>query len=657
MIAEIGQFALILALLMACLQATLPLLGASRGDLNLMRLATFCASGSFGFVALAFAALTYCFVVSDFSVELVVSSSQVAKPLIYKFTGVWANHEGSMLLWILILTLFGALIAAFGANLPEALKARVLAVQGMIGAGFLAFVLGTSNPFARLENPPADGQGMNPILQDPGLALHPPFLYLGYVGFSVAFSFAVAALIEGRVDAAWARWVRPWVLAAWCFLTIGITLGSFWAYYILGWGGWWFWDPVENVSFMPWLAGTALLHSALVVERRHAMVNWTLLLAILTFSLSLVGTFVVRSGVLTSVHAFATDPGRGVFILALLVAATGGALTLYAFRLPHLKSGAPFAPVSRESGLVLNNVVLVSAAATVFIGTFYPLLIDLIGRDKISVGPPYYNRTFLPIMVPLMVAIAAGPLLRWKRDSLSGALKQLRPSLAIAGVGAAIALATGHAMTALGLALSLWIIGGSLLALAQRCKLGQTNLATSLTYLRHAPRSFFGLVIAHMGFGFVVGAITTVSTWQQENILTMKRGQSTAIAGYSVTLADVMTVQGSNYEAERGLFDIAYDGRPLTTLSSERRFYPVQQQQSNQTGIRTNLISNLYVAIGDQAGPDSWNVRIYYHPLAPWLWLGGLTMAFGGFVSLSDRRFRVGMPQRAVPRAILQAAE
>ena len=657
MAAEIGHYALILALFISLVQASFPLAGARRGDRGLMMLASHCAVGGFGFVALAFAALTWCFVTSDFSVALVVSSSQLAKPLVYKFTGVWANHEGSMLLWVLILAVFGAAIAIFGRNLPAGLKARVLAVQAMIASGFLAFSLGTSNPFTRLDQVPLDGNGMNPILQDPGLVIHPPFLYLGYVGFSVAFSFAVAALIEGRVDATWARWVRPWVLAAWCFLTIGITLGSFWAYYILGWGGWWFWDPVENVSFMPWLAGTALLHSSLVVERRHALVNWTILLAILTFSLSLIGTFVVRSGVLTSVHAFATDPERGVFILALLILATGGALTLYAIRIPVLKFGAPFAAASREGSLTVNNVLLLAATATVFLGTFYPLFVDLMGRDKISVGPPFYSRTFVPIMVVLMIAMVIGPALKWKRDSLRNAIFTLRTAVAIAVAGAVLvaALTLGkHLLTAMGIGLSLWIICGSLMAVVNRMKLGRTDFSQSLKLAANAPRSFYGLVMAHMGFGFVVGAITTVSTWQLENVTTMKQGESAGIAGYTFLLRDVKTLRGVQYDADMGTFDVTLDGSAITTLTAERRFYHVQQQQTTHTGIRTNFISNIYVTLGEPDAAGRWVVRLYYHPLAPWLWLGGLTMALGGFTSLSDRRFRVGAPQRA--RATLNPA-
>jgi cytochrome c-type biogenesis protein CcmF len=649
-IAEIGHFALVLAVLLSVLQALLPLIGARRGDPGLMAAGSFAGAGAFVFVALAFAALTWCFAASDFSVSLVAAHSQLAKPLLYKITGVWANHEGSMLLWALILCLFSAAIIAFGGNLPERLKARVLAVQGLIGAGFLVFILATSNPFQRLAEPPGDGNGMNPVLQDPGLALHPPFLYLGYVGFSVAFSFAVAALIEGRFDAAWARWVRPWVLAAWCFLTIGITLGSFWAYYVLGWGGWWFWDPVENVSFMPWLAGTALLHSALVVERRHALVNWTILLAILTFSLSLIGTFVVRSGVLSSVHAFAQDPARGVFILVLIIAATGGALALYAVRISRLRIGAPFSAMSREAALTLNNVLLVTATATVFLGTFYPLVIDLIGTDKISVGPPYYARTFVPIMIPLLVVMVVGPAMKWKRDTLKSALAKLGwPAAAGLAAFAAtlVASAGAHPLAALGLAIAVWIIAGSAAILTQRIRLGAVPLSQSAALARHAPRSFYGLVAAHLGLGIVVAAITAVSTWQRENILTMAVGDATGIAGYTVRLAGVSTVPGPNYEAERGRFEIVKDGAVVAVLGPERRFYQVQQQQTTQTAIRTNLVSNLYVVLGEGDGTGRWTVRLYYHPLAPWLWLGGLVMAGGGFLSLSDRRFRVGAPHRA----------
>jgi cytochrome c-type biogenesis protein CcmF len=648
MIAELGHFALLLALMTSVVQASLPLIGAQRQDRGLMSLASHCGVVSFLLVSFAFVALAASFVNDDFSVKLVANGSQVAKPLIYKITGVWANHEGSMLLWVLILVVFSALIALFGITLPAALKARVLAIQGMIASAFLAFLVFTSNPFERLIAPPVDGSGMNPILQDPGLAVHPPCLYMGYVGFSVAFSFAVAALIEGKVDAAWARWVRPWVLLAWCFLTMGITLGSFWAYYILGWGGWWFWDPVENVSLMPWLAGTALLHSALVVERRHALVSWTILLSILTFSLSLVGTFVVRSGVLTSVHSFASDPARGTFILMIIVLATGGALLLYAIRIPVVKQGAPFAAISRESSLLLNNALLVVATATVFIGTFYPLVIDLIGNDKISIGPPYYNKTFVPLFIPLLVTMVVGPFLKWKRDDLKDALRKLTKPFAIAlfATGAIAVWSMGsHLLTASGLGLGVWIVAGSFWVLAKRLKLGKVSIEDSWGILRSTPRAYLGLFFAHMGLGFVVVAIATVITWQQESIVSMKRGDQTAISTYMIKLAKIEAVPGPNYDAERGTFELSSQGEVFKVMTAERRFYPLQQIQTNQTGIRTNLFSNIYIAMGEADSSGGWTVRIYYHPLAPWLWIGGFTMAFGGFVSLSDRRFRVGVGQ------------
>jgi len=660
MIAEIGHFALLLALMTSLVQATIPLWGAHRQDRSLMALASFAAVTSFFLVAVSFAAAAASFMIDDFSVQLVAANSQTAKPLIYKFTGLWANHEGSMLLWVLILVVFAALIASFGGNIPKPLKARVLAVQGMIASSFLAFLVFTSNPFTRVFPAPLEGNGMNPLLQDPGLAVHPPCLYIGYVGFSVAFSFAVAALIEGKVDAAWARWVRPWVLLAWCFLTMGITLGSFWAYYILGWGGWWFWDPVENVSFMPWLVGTALLHSALVVERRHALVGWTILLSILTFSLSLIGTFVVRSGVLSSVHSFATDPARGLFILFIIFGATGGALVLYGLRIPQVRKGVPFAIVSREAGLMLNNVFLVVACATVFFGTFWPLFIDLIGRDKISVGVPYYNLTFVPLFVPILLTMAVGPFLKWKRDDLKPALAQLFWP-ALLGVAALLVVATAtmgnHLFTAGGIGLSIWIILGSIWVLLKRAKIARVPLSQSLQILGSTPRAYYGLVLGHMGIGMVLLSITVISTWQQENILSMKQGSSAKIGPYEITLQNVDVVQGPNYEAERGTFGIGSGGSIFRVMTAERRFYPLQQNTTNQTAIRTNLISNTYIALGEPDNQGGWTVRLYYHPFAPWLWIGGFIMALGGFVSLSDRRFRVGVAQKqpVLPAAVAGA--
>jgi cytochrome c-type biogenesis protein CcmF len=658
MASEIGHYALILSLAIALLQSIVPLLGARRGDGASMVFGSHAALGQLALIALAFGCLTYAFVTSDFSNAIATANSHTAKPLLYKVSGVWGNHEGSMLLWVLILALFGAAVAYFGGNIPEPLRARVLAVQGMIGAGFLAFILFTSNPFARLSPAPFEGNGLNPILQDPGLAVHPPLLYLGYVGFSMAFSFSVAALIEGKVDACWARWVRPWVLAAWCFLTIGITLGSAWAYYTLGWGGWWFWDPVENASFMPWLAGTALLHSALVVERRNALMGWTILLGILTFSLSLIGTFLVRSGVLTSVHAFAQDPARGVFILGLLVLAIGGALTLYAIRVPALHGGSPFAPVSREGSLIVNNMFLTAAAATVFLGTFYPLVIDLIGSDKISVGPPYYNLTFVPIMIPLLIVVTVGPFLKWKRDRIIVALRHLKwPALiAFTAVALTAAFSLGHIVAAaLAMGLAIWLVAGSFAVLAYRCRLGQLALRKSWELASRTPRSVYGLVTAHAGLGFAIAGITSMTAWPDEAILMMRPGQTAAISGYDVQLVGIRPIEGPNYSAERAEFDVTSGGAFVAHLASERRFYPVREQQTTNAGIRTNLISNIYIALGEPDSKGSWAVRIYYHPLAPWIWLGGFTMALGGFISLADRRLRIGAPQPANRPAVAAA--
>ena len=654
MIAELGHFAMLLALCTSLVQATLPLVGASRQDRSLMALASFAAVISFLLVAVAFGALVVSFINDDFSVLLVAANSQTTKPLIYKITGLWANHEGSMLLWVFILVIFAALIAIFGLNIPRPLKARVLAVQGMIASAFLAFLIFTSNPFTRLWPAPVEGNGMNPLLQDPGLAIHPPCLYMGYVGFSVAFSFAVAALIEGKVDAAWARWVRPWVLLAWSFLTLGITLGSFWAYYILGWGGWWFWDPVENVSLMPWLLGTALLHSALVVERRHALVGWTILLAILTFSLSLIGTFVVRSGVLSSVHSFATDPARGLFILFIIFGATGGALVIYALRIPEVRKGVPFAMVSRETGLLLNNVFLVVAAATVFFGTFWPLVIDLIGRDKISVGVPYYNLTFVPLFMPILLTMVVGPFLKCKRDELKPALAQLFwPALLAVAAVLTIAAATlgAHLLTAGGIGLAVWIMTGSLWILVKRAKIGRVSFDQTWQILSSTPRAYYGLVLGHLSIGVVLLSITVISTWSQENILSMKPGSRTIVGPYEITLQKIQVVQGPNYEAEQGTFGIGMGGSIFRVMTAERRYYPLQQQTTNQTAIRTNFISNTYIALGEPDSQGGWTVRLYYHPFAPWLWIGGFTMALAGFFSLTDRRFRVGVAQKSVAMA------
>jgi cytochrome c-type biogenesis protein CcmF len=674
MIPEIGHFALALALAIAITQATVPLWGAHRRNVTDMAFARFAALGQLLFVSIAFACLLYAFVTSDFSVKIVLQNSHTLKPMLYKVSGLWGNHEGSMLLWVLILALFGGAVAAFGNNMPETLRARVLGIQGLIGYGFLTFIVFTSNPFIRLtpdemsemlSRNGGDGFGLNPILQDPGLAFHPPFLYLGYVGFSMAFSFAAAALLEGRVDACWARWVRPWVLAAWCFLTIGIALGSAWAYYTLGWGGYWFWDPVENASLMPWLAGTALLHCALVVERRQTLTHWTILLGIITFTLSLIGTFLVRSGVLTSVHTFAEDPARGVFILGLLIAATGGALTLYAIRMPALKEDAPFAGISRETGLIINNVLLSVVVCIVFAGTFYPLLIDLVGHDKISVGPPYYNRTFVPFFVLLLLFMPIGTMLKWKRDILMEVLKKLRGPAIIGAAAVPLTLAVtsifmpltlGIMVAALAMGLAMWLVAGSLAILVYRFRLGRVPLAQSLNLAIITPRSYYGLVIAHASMGLMIAGITGITAWSSDKVLNMHTGDTATIAGYQVKLRQVNELQEDNYVAQRAQFDVTRDGKPVTTLASDRRFYPSRQQETTVAGIRTHPVDNIYLAFGEGSAAAGWAVRMYHHPLAVWIWLGALGMAFGGLVSLSDRRLRIGAPQRA-RRPVLSPAE
>ena len=657
MIAELGHFALIVATVVAIVQAVVPLVGAARGVDAWINVARPAALVQFALVAISFAALVFVFVTSDFSVVAVVQNSHSLKPLLYKISGVWGNHEGSLLLWILILTGFGAAVAAFGNNLPSALRARVLSVQAMIGIGFLGFILLTSNPFARVFPAPADGAGLNPLLQDPGLAFHPPFLYLGYVGFSMAYSFAVAALIEGRVDAAWARWVRPWTLAAWCFLTVGIALGSWWAYYELGWGGFWFWDPVENASFMPWLAGTALLHSAVVVERRDTLKSWTILLAILTFSLSLLGTFIVRSGVLTSVHAFATDPERGLYILLFLVAVIGGSLLLFAVRAPALKAGGMFAPVSREGALVLNNLLLATACATVLLGTLYPMLLDGLTGEKISVGPPFFNATFGPLMIPLFAALVFGPMLPWKRGDLMGIVHRLRLVfvLAIAAGVTAWVIQGGSLLAAVGVALAAWLIAGSLAVVVERLKLFRVSPAESWARARHLPRSAWGMSISHAGVGMVLLGVTVLLNWHVERLEVMRPGDAIDVGGYTVTFLGGDAAAGPNYTAEQGIFTAARDGREIATLRPERRTYVGSPMQTTEAGIHATWRGDLYTVIGDTDGTGAWTVRAFFKPFVHWIWAGAAVMVLGGIVSLTDRRHRVGAPVRAARRASASA--
>jgi cytochrome c-type biogenesis protein CcmF len=649
MIVELGHYALVLALAVAVLQLALPVAGAVRGDAALRQVASTAAIVQLGLVAAAFLALMQAYVVSDFSVVNVWSNSHAAKPLIYRISGVWGNHEGSMLLWVLILALFGAAVALFGRNLPASLKANVLAVQASIAVAFLLFILTTSNPFFRQEPAPIEGMGLNPILQDPALAFHPPLLYAGYVGFSMAFSFAIAALIEGRIDSAWARWVRPWTLAAWMCLTLGIAMGSWWAYYELGWGGWWFWDPVENASFMPWLAGTALLHSALVMEKREALKVWTILLAILTFSLSLMGTFLVRSGILTSVHAFAVDPERGTFVLGILALFTGGGLALFAWRAPMLRQGGLFQPLSREGALVLNNLLLAVACLAVFVGTLYPLFYESMTGAKISVGAPFFNLTFGPLMVPLLLAMPFGPMLAWKRGDLYGAAQRLYVAAGLGLFALIVALAfsaRGPSLALIGFGLGVWIIAGALSDLAFRIKLFTAPWSESLRRLGGLPRSVFGSVLAHLGVGVSVLGIIATTAWQSEQILTMRPGQAAEIAGYRVVYEGVAPRQGPNYREEVAAVTIERSGAVLTRLEPARRTYTAERQTTTEAGILASISGDLYVVPGDLAADGSQSFHLYFNPLVRLIWIGAVLMFIAGGLSLSDRRLRIGAPVR-----------
>jgi len=660
MIAEFGHYALVLALALALVEASVPMVGARKNDPVLMAVAGPAALAQFCFVAIAFAALTICYVRSDFSVLNVFENSHSAKPLVYKLSGLWGNHEGSMLLWVLILTLFGALVALFGGNLPARLKATVLAVQSSIAVAFILFILVTSNPFLRIAEPPFEGRDLNPILQDPGLAIHPPLLYLGYVGLSIAFSFAIAALIDGRIDAAWARWVRPWTLLAWMFLTLGIAMGSYWAYYTLGWGGWWFWDPVENASLMPWLAATALLHSALVMEKRDALKVWTILLAILAFSLSLIGTFLVRSGVLTSVHAFATDPTRGVFILLILVLFIGGSLALFALRAPLLKQGGLFAPVSREGALVLNNLFLVSACATVFIGTLYPLALEALTGEKISVGAPFFNATFAPLFVPLLIAVPFGPLLAWKRGDVLGVAQRLVGAAAIGVITVAVVFAMeggGPILVPFAIGLALYVIAGALMEIVERTGLLKVPIATAFARAKGLPRSAWGAAFAHVGLGITLLGIIGETQWSLERIAELKPGQSISIRRYDLRFDGVTTRQGPNYRDLAAHFTVRRHGEFIGVLEPAKRSFPSRGTAITQTALMTRGVSQLYLSLGDPNPDGSLAVRLYYKALVLLIWLGAVVMVIGGALSLSDRRLRVGAPRPAQKKAALSPAE
>jgi cytochrome c-type biogenesis protein CcmF len=659
-VVEFGHFALILAMLVAAVQVVLPAAGASLKDERMMRVAEPAAISQLLLIAIAFFALMYAYVTSDFSVANVAENSHSTKPLIYKMAGVWGNHEGSMLLWVLILAVFGAAVALFGNNLPPTLKARVLSVQAAIALAFLLFSLLTSNPFIRLDPAPPDGNGLNPILQDPALAFHPPFLYTGYVGFSIAYSFAIAALLEGRIDAAWARWVRPWTLAAWMFLTIGISMGSWWAYYELGWGGWWFWDPVENASFMPWLAGTALLHSALVMEKREALKVWTILLAILTFSLSLMGTFIVRSGVLTSVHSFAVDPTRGVFILAILIFFTGGGLALFALRAKDMQTGGLFQPISREGSLVFNNLLLVTAAATVLVGTLYPMALEGLTGQKISVGPPFFNMTFGPLMVPLLLALPIGPMLAWKRGDLPGVMQRL----AFAALAAIVAIVAVYAidhrgpwLAPFGIAAGVYVMAGAIIEWSARVKFGKVAPSEVLRRAKNLPRSAYGTLLAHFGIGMLVVGIVATSAYREEHILVMKPGQTLAVGGYDVTFTGVESGRGPNYREDFADFDVKEDGESITRLKPSKRLYDAPPQPTTEAGIHASWRGDLYLVIGDPQTGGGYAVRAYFNPLVRFIWLGAIIMFIGGGFSLSDRRLRVGAPSRRARPPVAVPAE
>ena len=653
MIPELGHYALVLALALALAQSSVPLIGVRNGDAALMDVARSTALVQFLCVAAAFAALTASYVTSDFSVDNVAQNSHSAMPLIYKFTSVWGNHEGSMLLWVLILALFGALLALFGRNIPAALQASVLAVQSWIATAFYLFILLTSNPFARLVRPPIEGRDLNPILQDLGLAIHPPLLYVGYVGFSMSFSFAVAALLNGRIDAAWARWVRPWTLAAWIFLTMGIAMGSYWAYYELGWGGWWFWDPVENASLMPWLAGTAFLHSALVMEKREALKVWTILLAILTFSLSLIGTFLVRSGVLTSVHAFATDPTRGVFILAILIFFIGGSLALFAWRAPMLKQGGLFAPISREGALVFNNLFLTTACATVFVGTLYPLALEAFTGAKISVGAPFFNLTFWPLIVPVLLAVPFGPLLAWKRGDLIAAAQRLIGAALLAVIALVVTfLIQGKpVLAALGIGLAVFVIAGALTDIAERTGVFRTSPGNALRRAVGLPQSAWGAAFAHLGLGLMLIGVIGESQWNSERIVAMKVGDKLAIGGYELSFDGAEQKDGPNYRELVTTFTASRDGKVIGTMTPAKRTFAHREMSTTEAALKARGLSQIYLSLGDIGADGSVAVRAFYKPLVLLIWFGALVMAMGGALSLSDRRLRIGAPRPAKSKA------
>ena len=659
MIPEIGQFALTIALLLALTQATLPLIGASRGNRTWIALAIPTGQAQFVFVTIAFGCLAYSFITNDFSVLNVATNSNSQLPLHYRLAASWGSHEGSLLLWALMLALWTAAVTLFSRHLPEEMVARVVSVMGIISVGFLLFMLLTSNPFTRIFPVPVEGRDLNPLLQDPGMVAHPPMLYMGYVGFSVAFAFAIAALIGGRLDATWARWSRPWTTIAWMFLTCGIALGSYWAYYELGWGGWWFWDPVENASFMPWLVGTALIHSLAVTEKRGGFKSWTVLLAIAAFSLSLLGTFLVRSGVLTSVHAFAADPQRGVFILAFLVIVIGGSLLLYAWRAKEVGIGGKFDVVSRESFLLSNNVLLTVAAGSVLLGTLYPLLVDALGMGKLSVGPPYFNLVFVPLMAPAMFLMGIGPIARWKKASLPEIAKRLRWAFVISIVSAvALPFLFGQWkwLASLGWMLAIWIVATIVLNLWERVR-GTSGQLTTFQKLRTQSRSYYGMQVAHLGVAVFIIGVTMVTGYQSEQDVRMERGDTINAGGYEFKFNGATPVSGPNYEAARAEVIVSRNGNEVERMYPEKRNYNARGDVMTETAIDSGLFRDLYVSLGEPVGNGAWSVRVYYKPFVGWIWGGALLMALGGGLALSDRRYALAARKEREARAKLKATE
>jgi cytochrome c-type biogenesis protein CcmF len=644
-IPELGHFALMLALCIALVQAVVPLVGAARNDARLMTLARPAAQGQFVFVALAFGCLAWSFVHNDFSVVNVAANSNSSLPVQYRFAATWGSHEGSLLLWVFMLTLWMTAVSVFSRNLPQPVVARILAVMALVSAGFLLFLLLTSNPFERMLPGADDGRDLNPLLQDPGMVIHPPMLYMGYVGFSVAFAFAIAALLGGQLDATWARWSRPWTTAAWTFLTVGICLGSAWAYYELGWGGWWFWDPVENASFMPWLVGTALMHSLAVTEKRGGFKIWTVLLAILAFSLSLLGTFLVRSGVLTSVHAFATDPARGVFILAFLVVVVGGSLALFAWRAPRVGVGGQFALVSRESALLANNVLLVVAAGSVLLGTLYPLFVDALNLGKISVGPPYFEAVFVPLMAPALFLMGVGPLARWKLAALPDLATRLKWAAAVSVVSAVVApFAMGRwsPMVFFGLLMAVWIAATCVVNVLETVgPLARVHGTGWVRALRAQPRGYWGMLLAHFGVAVFIVGVTMVKAYETELDVRMKPGQVVEVGGHGFRLEGLKRRDGPNYESTVGAVTVLREGREVVRLHPEKRFYPVQQMPMTEADMDSGFTRDLYVSLGERVEDDAWIVRIYHKPFIDWIWGGCFIMAAGGLLALSDRRYRL----------------